>query len=618
MRRWLLVFLTLTSIAASARAEEPTILEPSQAFKFSARQISDAALEIVYNIAPGYYLYREKFKFLAEGPGVQLGSADIPRGKVKQDEFFGKVETMRDTVRITLPFKRTGNHDWRVSVTSQGCADVGVCFPPNIEQADIKNGVASVTTSSDTASGFASLDAARPLASQALPVAAQMPGIASVPAVKSPAVAENDRMAELFKSQNFWGIVAFFFVAGLLLSFTPCVLPMIPILSGLFVGQDTEVSKGRSGALSIAFVLGMAVTYAIAGVFAGLSGAMLANSLQTPWVLGAFALVFVALALSMFGFYELQMHGALQHRLTAKCNQLPGGKFAGVTLMGVISALIVGPCVAAPLAGALGYISQSRDVVLGGTALFVMALGMGVPLLAVGFSAGSVLPKAGPWMETVRHFFGVMLLGLAIWLITPVIPVSVVMLLWALLLVGCAVFLRAIDQLPVDVSGVTRLFKGIGIVALVGGVALLIGAMSGARDPLQPLAGLRNAAGHAAETPLFQRVKSTMELDQRLASANGKYVLLDFYADWCVSCKEMERFTFADEKVRANLKDMILLQADVTANNKDDAALLKRFGLFGPPGLILFDPQGRELPAFRVIGYQTSEEFLSTLKRARS
>ena len=615
MRRWLLIILTLW--AAGARAEEPSILEPSQAFKFSARQISGTALEIVYDIAPGYYLYREKFKFAAEGPDVKLGSADIPHGKVKQDEFFGKVETLRDKVSITLPFKGTSNN-WHANVTSQGCADVGVCFPPNTEQLGIKNGVASVTTPGDTASGFAALDAAAPSASQDQLLNTQNSPRASAPASAAPAATENDRMAQLFKSKNFWGIVAFFFVAGLLLSFTPCVLPMIPILSGLIVGQGAQVSKGRSAALSIAYVLGMAVTYAIAGIFAGLSGSMLSNSLQTPWVLSVFALVFVALAMSMFGFYELQMPASVQNRLTSKCNQQQGGKFVGVTLMGVLSALIVGPCVAAPLAGALGYISQSRDVVLGGTALFVMALGMGVPLLAVGFSAGSVLPKAGPWMDAVKRFFGVMLLALAVWIITPVIPAGAVMLLWALLLVGCAMFLRAIDPLPVDANGMTRLFKGVGIVSLVGGVALLIGALSGARDPLQPLAGLKNAASHGAETPLFQRVKSTSELDQRLANTNGKYVLLDFYADWCVSCKEMERYTFADEKVRANLKDMILLQADVTANNKDDAALLKRFGLFGPPGLILFDPQGREVPSFRVIGYQDSEEFLQTLKRAHS
>ena len=614
MRRWLLIFLTLW--AATARAEEPTILEPSQAFKFSAQQVSDTALEIVYNIAPAYYLYRDKFRFTAEDVTVKLGDAEIPHGKVKQDEFFGKVETLRDQVRITLPFTGKAQH-WRVNVTSQGCADVGVCFPPNTEQLDIKNGVANVTTPNDAGGAFAALDAAASSTSAGLPVAATPAATNPVATTVAP-VNETDRTSQLFKSKSFWGIVATFFVAGLLLSFTPCVLPMIPILSGLIVGQGGTVSKGRSAALSVAYVLGMAVTYAIAGVFAGLSGAMLSNSLQIPWVLGLFALIFVALAMSMFGFYELQMPAAVQNLLTQKSNQQQGGKFVGATLMGVLSALIVGPCVAAPLAGALGYISQSRDVVLGGTALFVMALGMGVPLLAVGFSAGSILPKAGPWMDAVKRFFGVMLLGLAIWIITPVIPASAVMLLWALLLVGCAMFLRAIDPLPVEANGLSRLFKGVGIVSLVGGVALLVGALSGARDPLQPLAGLRNSATSHSDTALFQRIKTSAELDQRIATAKGKYVLLDFYADWCVSCKEMERFTFADEKVRARLNDIVLLQADVTQNSADDARLLKRFGLFGPPGLILFDPQGREVPDFRVIGYQNSKEFIASLSRARS
>jgi len=363
----------------------------------------------------------------------------------------------------------------------------------------------------------------------------------------------------------------------------------------------------------------MAVTYAIGGVIAGLSGALLSTALQNPWVLGAFALVFVLLALSMFGLYELQLPAGAQSALTAKSNRLPGGKFIGVTFMGVLSALIVGPCVAAPLAGALVYLSQSRDVVLGGTALFVMALGMGVPLLLIGASAGAFLPRAGAWMESVKHFFGVLLLAVAIWLITPVIPSWAVMSLWALLLIGSAMFLHAIDPLLDHTKGYRRLWKGVGVASLVGGIALLIGVLSGAKDPLQPLAGLMGRGlTNAANESLFERVRSGEELDQRLAAAKGKYLMLDFYADWCISCKEMERFTFADSKVREQLKDIVLLQVDVTANNADDKALLQRFGLFGPPGIILFDREGKEIRSFRVIGYQSSDRFIAGLARAQS
>ncbi|MDQ3260591.1 MAG: protein-disulfide reductase DsbD [Pseudomonadota bacterium] len=615
MIRWLTTALLL--FASFARAAEPEILDPAVAFKFSAKVVSDSSVEVTYDIAPGYYLYREKFAFVSES--AKLGDAQIPNGKVKHDEFFGRIETLRDKVRIVIPYTSGGNSagPWSLSATSQGCADVGVCFPPNTERVAFKSdGAVSV----NDGGGFAALDAAAPSATlDAPPVAGLEPTASAAARTADSNLSETDRIAQLLQSNNFWLIVASFFGFGVLLSFTPCVLPMIPILSGLIVGEGENVGKGRAFSLSVAYVLGMAVTYAIAGVIAGLSGALLSTALQNPWVLGIFALVFVLLALSMFGMYELQLPASAQNALTTKSNRLPGGKFIGVTFMGVLSALIVSPCVAAPLAGALVYLSQSHDVMLGGAALFVMALGMGLPLLLVGASAGAFLPRSGVWMESVKHFFGVLLLAVAIWLITPVIPSWAVMSLWSLLLIGSAMFLHAIDPLPDHTKGYRRLWKGVGVASLVGGIALLIGVLSGTKDPLQPLAGLTGGGyKNVAHESLFQRVKSGQELDQRLAAAKGKYLMLDFYADWCISCKEMERFTFADSKVRERLKDVVLLQVDVTANNADDKALLQRFGLFGPPGIILFDREGKEIRSFRVIGYQSSDQFIAGLARAQS
>jgi thiol:disulfide interchange protein DsbD len=390
---------------------------------------------------------------------------------------------------------------------------------------------------------------------------------------------------------------------------------MIPILSGIIAGQGHKISRGRGFALSLTYVLGMALTYAAAGVAAGMTGTLLSAALQSPWVLGAFAFVFVVLSFSMFGFYELQLPTALQSKLSDEAGHLQGGRGIGVFLMGVLSALIVGPCVAAPLAGALLYIGQTGDAVLGGTALFVMALGMGVPLIIVGLSAGTLLPKAGAWMESVKKGFGVLLLATALWLVSPVIPALVQMLGWAALFIIPAIYLHALDPLPQHAKGWQRFWKGIGIVMLLTGAALLAGALAGNRDPLQPLAGLRGQAVAAETRKLpFEPVRSVTELDSRLAAVD-RPVMLDFYADWCVSCKEMERFTFADPAVQAKLAGFTLLKADVTENTPDDKALLARFGLFGPPGIIFFAPGGKEVAGIRVVGYQEAASFLRTLDK---
>lgn len=600
---FLLFVFCLSQLAVAAQKD---LLEPEKAFRFSARVLDATNIEVRYQIADGYYLYRERFAFAAEPAGVKLGTAQIPEGKKKTDEFFGEVQTHRGELRIVVPVEAAADGKVALTVTSQGCADVGVCYVPmdsKIQLVMAQLAGASIVTSGPLTAARDSGEVLSRMLSQS---GAPRPAIG---------VAEDSRIAGLFQGGLGWLIVSFFGF-GLLLSLTPCALPMIPILSGIIVGRAQPVSRMQGFALSVVYVLGMAITYALAGVAAGLSGALLSAALQSPWVLGSFAAVFVILAMSMFGFYELQLPAGLQSRLTEVSGRMPGGHFAGVFVMGVLSAVIVGPCVAAPLAGALLYISHSRDGLLGGAALFAMALGMGVPLLLVGASAGALLPKAGPWMDTVKRFFGVLLIAVAIYTVSSLLPLAVQMLAWGTLLIVSAVFLRVIDPLPQHARGSQRFSKGIGVIALIAGAAYLVGAFSGANDIFRPLSGLTNrdpAAHAAASEPLFKRVASATELDAAIKTAKGKPLLLDFYADWCVSCKEMERFTFADPQVQQRLAGMVKVQVDVTANNEEHQALLKRFRLFGPPGIIFFDRNGKEINGLRVIGFQGAAKFASVL-----
>ncbi len=602
--RWLVLIPLLC--AGLVHAAEPELLEPEKAFVFSARVTGSDSVEVRYVIAKGYYMYRDKFRFVLEPATVARGEPLLPPGKLKKDEFFGETAVYRDEVRITLPINRDEKVD-RVMLTavSQGCADVGVCYVPVEQKAELR--LVTGATGGTTAAQDGAL-------SQLFAGSRSTPGGSPAPLAKG----EDDLVADLFHGEA-WLLIISFFVFGLLLSFTPCVLPMVPILSGIIVGHGHKLTRMHGLLLSAVYVLGMAITYALAGVAAGMSGALLSAALQSPWVLGAFATLFVVLALSMFGFYELQLPTALQSRLAGASGRLHGGHYTGVFAMGVLSALIVGPCVAAPLAGALLYISQSGNAVLGGSALFSMGLGMGVPLLVLGASAGTLLPKAGPWMETVKRFFGVMLLAVAIYLVSPVIPVTVHMLAWAALLIFTAIHLRALDPLPPGARGFARFSKGAGVIALVAGVAFLVGALSGGRDVLQPLSGLRGSAtGAGGATPgvAFQRVASLAELDAQISAAAGKTVMLDFYADWCVSCKEMERYTFSDPGVQARLGGMVKIQADVTTGTAEHRALLQRFRLFGPPGIVFFDSAGREIPGLRVIGYQPADKFAAVLDQA--
>jgi len=588
----------LVWFACVSSAAEPDLLEPDQAFRFSARLVDADRIEVHYQIAPGYYLYRDKFKFQAIPDAVAIDASQLPPGKVKKDEFFGDVQTYRGDLKFTLPVKSASSSArFTLKAVSQGCADIGVCYPPHEQSAELVLAALSSASPDGAASPFTRRSPA-----------------ATLPAAP-PTQSEESLIAGLFKG-GLGVLIASFFGFGLLLAFTPCVFPMIPILSGILVPHGERLTHARGFALSLAYVLGMALAYAVAGVAAGMLGTMLSAALQNPWVLSAFALVFVALAFSMFGFYELQLPSVLQSNVAATTSKLHGGHFASVFAMGILSALIVGPCVAAPLAGALLYISQSGDAVLGGSALFAMALGMGVPLVAVGASAGALLPKAGPWMQTVQRFFGVVLLGVAIYLVSPLLPAVVPMIAWAALLIVFAIYVHAIDPLPPGAPGYRKFFKGVGVLALVAGASLLVGALSGGRDLLQPLSVLRGASSAAESGPAFQRISSVAELDSALNAAVGKPVLLDFYADWCVSCKEMERYTFSDKAVRDRLARMSILQADVTANLDDHKALLKRFHLFGPPGIVFFDRGGREIDGVRVVGFQPAEKFAATLDRA--
>jgi thiol:disulfide interchange protein DsbD len=589
----LLVLLWCLLAAAPAAAQlklggaADNLLEPEKAFRFSARTLDASTVEVSFAIADGYYMYRERFKFAVEGsPQVKLGAPELPPGQKYKDEFFGETQIYRKAVRILLPVQGEGRFELRV--TSQGCADVGVCYVPMDSTATLR-------------------------------VAADMASVSEAPRRVDPApslsiFASDFDIARLFEGSPAL-VLGGFFLFGLLLTFTPCVLPMIPILSGIIAGEGRSINKGRALVLSSAYVLSMALTYAVAGVGAAFAGSLLAAYLQNPWVLGAFALLFIVLALSMFGFYELRLPGFIHHSAHGAHQRLRGGHVASVAAMGVLSAVIVSPCVSAPLAAALLEISRTGDMVLGGAALFTMALGMGVPLIAIGVSEGALLPKAGPWMESVRRFFGVLLLAVAIWVVSPVLPQGAMMFAWAALLIGAAMFLRAIDPLPASASGWWRLWKGAGIMALVAGVALLVGALSGSRDPLRPLAGLTEGRTAVNSRLPWVPVASLSELQEKL-KAPGRPVMLDFYADWCVSCKEMEAFTFSDPRVRAQLDGMLLLQADVTANTEADRALLKRFSLFGPPGIVFFDAQGREIRGLRVVGFQSADRFLKTLSVA--
>ncbi|MES2935809.1 MAG: protein-disulfide reductase DsbD [Pseudomonadota bacterium] len=602
IQSWLLLFVACLPLISLAADE---FLEPEQAFKFSARMLDAKTITVTYVIADGYYMYRERFKFTANGAGID--APKMPQGAIKFDDTFQKeVETYRGTVEFNVPV--TANGAFTLSVISQGCADQGLCYAP---MSSVKQLSPQPVSGLQAAIAAARADGA---VAENTPASSENISSSQVNAAQysiNPTLAEPKTESGSIEAALSGGklhiILPLFLLLGLGLAFTPCVLPMVPILSAILVGEGRKASRLQSIIISLTYVLGMALVYTGLGIAAGLLGEGLSAALQNPWMLGSFSVLMVALALSMFGVYHLQVPALIQSKLVRVSDAQQAGKLIGAFVMGALSALIVGPCVAAPLAGALVYISQTRDVVIGGSALFALALGMGLPLLMVGVSAGSLLPRAGRWMESVKIFFGVLLLGMALWLVTPLTPVWLQMLGWAVLAIGYGAYLLRAQQSSIWTKACAAFF-------LLIGLAELAGAFTGAQEVLAPWSGI---TGTSRQAIVFQHIKNVEQLDAALLRADGKIVMLDFYADWCVACKEMEKFTFNDARIREKFKGILLLQADVTANDSSDKALLKRFHLFGPPGILFFDPQGQEISSARVIGYQKADKFLQVLDLLR-
>ena len=577
------------------------ILNPDVAFTYEARVSNPNLINLQWQVEDGYYLYRDKFKFsVSEGKAqIDQSQLKLPAGKVKQDPAFGEVEINTGEFLIDLPLQRSSKEQsaTTLEIHYQGCKDESVCYPPITK-------FLSLTLPSIIASAEAASTQSRVSTTDA-------------PVILS---AQDAITAKLKDGSILLNIIAFFGF-GLLLSLTPCVFPMIPILSGIIVGQGAKITTAKAFLLSLFYVLAMALTYAVLGVIAGSFHFNLQAAFQNVWVISLFSLVFVALALSMFGFYEFQLPSAIQSRLTSASNNQRGGTLQGAALMGALSAIIVGPCVAPPLAGALLYISQTGNALLGGLALFAMGLGFGVPLLLIGSSAGSLLPKAGNWMDTIKQVFGVIMLGVAIWFMERVIADEIALLLWAALMIISSVYMGALDKLNNE-AGWTKLRKGLGIILLVYGVILIIGAASGGNNVYKPLQGLSMMSNSAESTHSqfeFKSIKSIGDLNREIemASQQEKIIMLDFYADWCVVCKEMESYTFSDEKVSTLMKEFILLQADVTKNDEQDRELLKEFELYGPPAILFFGVDGLERISHRVVGFVKANEFTHHLNEVK-
>jgi thiol:disulfide interchange protein DsbD len=582
--------LDLAAVDTSATSDQ---LEVDDAFAMNARFDKANELTVAWQIAPGYYLYRDKLTVAATGR-IDLGTPNLPAGVAHTDDSFGDVEIFRDYVEVKVPFARASPDEIEVELTAgfQGCKDASICYPPG-EQV----------------------------------MALVLPATSEFPASAAPAapaggelVSEQDQWLAKIVNGSWGTLLGGFYLAGLLLSFTPCVLPMVPILSSIIAGQGATVSPQRGFLLSLSYVLGMAATYTAAGAVAALAGSQVQALFQEPWLIALFAALFVVLALGMFGLFELQMPAAIQTRLTGLANRQKGGTFIGTAIVGALTALIVTTCVAPPLIGALTFISQTGDVARGSGALFALSMGMGTPLLLVGASAGQLLPRVGPWMNTVKAGFGVMLIGVAIWMMDRVLPGAVTLVLWSLLVFLTGVFLGAFEALPASPTPIRRLAKGIGVLACLYGALLLIGATLGGDDPLKPIphgavrgaggGGLMAAAADEDELQ-FRAIETVAQLDAALveARAAAQPVMLDFTAEWCVSCKEMEEYTFPDPQVIGALKPYMLLRADVTDNNDDDRALLQRFRSFGPPTIAFFDRSGFERTNFKLVGFVPAEKF---------
>ena len=583
--------------------EEDEFLDPDVAFVVTATQGDNNTIKTNWLIQDGYYLYKDKISVAAADESqISLGELPLPKGKEKEDEYFGLIVSIDHEFNAEIPITNLAANTKAVDLIFkyQGCAKAGLCYPPITK---------TLTVNLDSASGAAA-------------AASSGSGSGSGAEFQS----EQDRIAGTLASGRMLFTILFFFGLGLLLAFTPCVFPMIPILSSIIVGQGEDISTSKAFSLSLVYVLAMAVTYTVAGVIVGLSGENIQVWFQNPWVISVFAGIFVLLSLAMFGFYELQMPSGIQNKLNNISSGAKQGSYVGAGIMGLLSALIVGPCVTAPLIGALIYIAETGNAWVGGIALFSLSMGMGAPLLAIGTSAGKVLPKAGAWMDAVKAVFGVLLLGLAIWMLERILPAPIILLLAGALLIVSAIYLGALDAIKEGAAGWSKLWKGLGLISLVYGAILVIGAASGSHSLLQPLQGIANtqqlastdahsnsSSKHALP---FQQIKGLDGLETALAQAaqDGRPVMLDFYADWCISCKEMEAFTFSDGEVQKSLDNFVMLQADVTKNDDLDKALLKELGLFGPPAILFYDHTGNELRNYRVVGFMDAGKFSSHIE----
>ncbi len=586
---------------------EDKIPTAEEAYQFSASVESPSLLRLYWKIADNTFLYQQELKLSIEGAeGVTVGSYQLPEPEIKADTIrpdgtVGDMAIYHDDIELMVELVRTNTAATDITLVAryQGCADRGICYPPVTQRIPLS---------------LPAIDATTP--------AAATPSSATMVVADEQVFSETDQLTNTLSGGSIWLVIATFFGLGLLLSLTPCVFPMIPILSGIIAGQGDKITTQKAFTLSLIYVLSMAVTYTIIGVLAGLFGANIQAAFQDPWILSAFAALFVLLALSMFGFYELQLPSSWQSKLSSISNRQKGGSYAGVAVMGLLSALIVGPCVAPPLAGALIYIGQTGDAVLGGLALFALSMGMGTPVIAIGTSAGKLLPKAGAWMDAVKAVFGVLMLAVAIVMLERIIPASIAMVLWGVLLVTSAVYMGALRQLNVEEHGWAKLWKGLGVVLLIYGVLMLVGAAAGGKDTVQPLRGLiAQGGGTSSENQHlnFKSIKTVADLKREvaLASSQGKPVMLDFVADWCVTCKEMERYTFSDPKVINALSNHVLLQADVTENDAQDQALLQgHFGMPGPPAIFFYNTAGEEQRSYRVVGFMTAEEFTANINKA--
>jgi len=591
------LLFVLTSMAAHA-VSESDLLPPEHAFPLKVTLSTPQTVALDFDTHPGYYLYRDRFSFAADGTPIHPDQ--MPPGELKNDPTFGMVTVYHHPVQIRIPLPRPISTSVVLSVTSQGCADLGVCYPPQTRnyRIAVNGAVTSVAPGNNATAG-----------------AAEFPDTSGGSSLTVLGI--NLRPSNGVSVPELLG----FLLAGLLMAGTVCMYPLIPIVTAVIGGGREKSTLWRGFGLSFAYVQGLALTYAVAGTVAALVGIPLVAMTQRPWVLAAFGALMVLLALGMFGVFRLQLPVSWQTRVTAWSNRLPGGRILPVFVMGMLSALIVGPCSTPVLAGALLYIANSRDLLGGALALYVMAIGIGLPLLAVGTFGAHALPKSGRWMFAIQNTLGVLLLAAALWFVYSLLPGWMLMVLVALLLTSCGMMLRAVDPLPPDAPGISRVGKALGVLLLVAGVTEFIGVASGDFDVLEPLGGMMrassSASGSADANPAvrFEAIRTNAELDQALRAAGGQPVMVDFYADWCISCKELERFTFTDPRVVSEFTHWKLLRIDVTKNTAEDAAILRRFGLFGPPALIFYDRSGRPQPDAQLAGFVGADAFLAHLKQ---